>query len=83
MLRVFKTDRLILNHDRRDPLYLVSLTREKLDQGFNLYSIPRSMVAKNDGRNVLLDFLKTQPMIYVLAENKVNNLNQDMILTVP
>jgi len=32
---------------------------------------------------VLLDFLKTQPMIYVLAENKVNNLNQDMILTVP
>jgi hypothetical protein len=83
VLRVFKTDRLILNRDRSDPLYLVSLTREKLNQGFNLYSIPRSMVAKNDERNAFLDSLKTRPELYVLAENKVNNLNQDLVLTVP
>ena len=82
VLRVFKTDRLILNHDRRDPLYLVSLTREKLDQGFNLYSIPRSMVARTTSATCF-GFPETQPMIYMLAENKVNNLNQGMILTVP
>ena len=83
VLRVYKTGWMIRNRDRGQPLYLVSLTRETLRRGLNLYSIPRLVVAKFDERKALLAFMAKTPHLFVLAQNDVNKLKQDLILTVP
>ncbi|MBI2719438.1 MAG: phosphatase PAP2 family protein [Rhizobiales bacterium] len=83
VLRIFKTDVMIANRDRRVPLYLVSLTRETLRRSLNLYAVPRSVVAKYDERKaVLFEFGKSRRLL-VLAENEVNKLRQGLFLAVP
>jgi membrane protein DedA with SNARE-associated domain/membrane-associated phospholipid phosphatase len=83
VLRIYKTNRSILIRDLNQPLYLVSLTREILRHGLNLYALPRSVVAKYDERGKVLKSLASARQLHVLAENDVNNLKQDLILAVP
>jgi len=83
VLRVYKTDRAIRNRDRRLPLYLVSLTRETLRKGFDLYAIPRLVVAKAVERAALLGEMDMSPRLMVLGQNDVNRLPQQLMLMVP
>ncbi|MBM3520654.1 MAG: phosphatase PAP2 family protein, partial [Alphaproteobacteria bacterium] len=57
VLRVFKTDNLVLLRDRRLPLYLVSLARERDRRSFNLYAVPRPLPARAEDRAALIAFL--------------------------
>ena len=83
VLRVYKTDQIIFIRDARQPLYLISLTREVLRRGLNLYALPRLVVAKYDERVEALRALATARQVHVLAENNVNNLKQNLILATP
>ena len=83
VLRVYKTDRAILNRDMTEPLYLVSLTHEILRHGLNLYAVPRSVVAKAPERDAVLKSLATAPHLYVLSENQINSLQLALVLATP
>jgi membrane protein DedA with SNARE-associated domain/membrane-associated phospholipid phosphatase len=83
VLRIYKTSRLIVTHDERVPLYLVSLTREQLRHSLNLYTLPRSVVAQIGERGALLDEFSKAPELHRLVRHDVNHLRQDLIFTFP
>lgn len=83
VIRVYKTDRDIVNHDQQLPLYMVSLTRETLRKGLDLYAIPRLVVAKYDERKALLAEADKSPRLFVIGQNDVNKLPQQLLLAVP
>jgi hypothetical protein len=45
VLRAFKTNRMASMRDKVRPIYLISITREILRHGFNLYAVPSGVAA--------------------------------------
>ena len=82
VLRAFKTDRMVSNRDRRDPVYLVSLTREVLRHGLNLYAVPSPNFAKPEETIGLLENFAMAPTLYVLATHEVEKHPQALLLSV-
>ncbi len=57
VLRAFKTNRMVSTRDRPRPVYLLSITREVLRHGFNLYAVPSGVLADETEIRAIRDAL--------------------------
>lgn len=79
VLRAFKTSLMVRNRDRTQPVYLISITREYLRHGFNLYAVPSGIFATPaEISDMLAAFSASQQLYEVNA-----NVKPFLYLTVP
>lgn len=68
VLRVYKSNEVLVRGAERDLIYLVSLTRESLRRGFSLYAMPSPLPALAEDREGLATQLRRAAGVTVLAE---------------
>ena len=66
VLRAWKTDVMIGQAEKTYPVYVVSLMRERLRRGFNLYAVPSALPAEPVERDALASLIGTIPAIRIV-----------------
>lgn len=67
VLRAWKSDVMISMADKTYPVYVVSLMRERLRRGFNLYAVPSPVPPEPQEREALATLIGTIPAIRIVA----------------
>jgi undecaprenyl-diphosphatase len=83
VLRVYKTDIAAAEGSLYMPVYLVSLTREVLSDGFELYAIPALAPARGEDVSALRGDWSTAQGLSVLARHELNGNPKDLIAADP
>jgi undecaprenyl-diphosphatase len=83
VLRVYKTDIAAAEGSLYMPVYLVSLTREVLSDGFELYAIPALAPALGEDVAALRGDWSTAQGLSVLARHELNGNPKDLIAADP
>ena len=83
VIRAFKTNVELSDEGRTQPIYLISVAREQLRRGFNLYAVPSAAPAADGESENVLATLVSAKMLRVLAENQAGSGPQALILARP
>jgi hypothetical protein len=67
VLRAWKIDAMIGKAEKTYPIFLMSLTRERLRRGFNLYSVPSPLLAEPQEREELASLIRSIPTVRIVA----------------
>jgi hypothetical protein len=67
VLRAWKTDVMIGKAEETYPVYVVSLMRERLRRGLNLYSVPSPLPAEPAEHDALAAMIRSLPAIRIVA----------------
>ncbi len=83
VFRAFKTNTELTGGGPAQPIYLVSLTREQLRRGLNLYAVPSPLPAESGELADMLRTIGDAPGLRVLAENSLDSGNPALVLATP
>jgi hypothetical protein len=83
VLRLYKTDLAAAEGSLYKPVYLVSLTREELSDGFDLYAIPALLPASASDVSAFRQALSRAPDLGVLASRQRDGTTQDLVTATP
>jgi hypothetical protein len=76
---------MVISEDGTDQrsIYLLSLMRERLRRGFNLYAVPGALASREPESEALLAALAADPRLHIVAQNPVEGANQALVLASP
>ena len=83
VIRIYKTGLATAEGSTYKPIYLVSLTREVMTHGFDLYAIPSQRPASEADVAELRSVLARAQGIAILSEHERGGLRQDLITATP
>ena len=83
VLRIYKSGISAANGVADNPVYLVSLTREYLRHGFDLYAVPSPTPATLTDITSFQSEVETSHKLAVLARHDVDGQAQDLLVQVP
>ncbi len=83
VLRIYKTGLAAAEGDTYKPIYLVSLTREVMSNGFDLYSIPSQRAASEADVEELRGVLARAQGLSILSGHERGGTRQDLITAIP
>ena len=83
VLRIYKSGISAADGAAEKPVYLVSLTREYLRHGFDLYAVPSPTPATLTDITSFQSEVETSHNLAVLARHDVEGQTQDLLVQVP
>ena len=83
VLRIYKSGLAASSGMTEKPVYLLSLTRESLRRGFNLYAVPSPVPATTADLDGIRGQLEKSQLLRVVASHELDGQTQDLVVQTP